>query len=316
MKKCFNKKSIGRLGKCIVFVIILGIVVFGASYALLPKIPDFYEEDHWDVVFFGTSQSYCTFNPAVFDEYGLKTYNRARSQQPMDYTYYYVKDAFAVSDIDVVVLEIYGMVYEEGNVLHTETGVRDASLNDMRYSSVKVEAIKDCVPGEHQWEYLFPLDKYHSNWEQLDYSSVGGFLESLLTRTYKEESERGFWGWTASEACGYLTWEEVNSEIRGDVWEENMEYLEGIYELCQQNDAELVLVRAPFPCLESTVQMTNTIGDWADEHGVTLINYMKLTDAIGLDFEVDSLDGGTHLNLYGANKVSQHLAEYLKEEYF
>jgi hypothetical protein len=306
-----DTKIIKRWGKGIAFLVIMFLAICGVSYVLSPKIPDFYEEDSWDVVFFGTSQTYCTFDPAVFDEYGLKTYNRGRSQQPMDYTYYYVKDALEVSDIDVVVLEIFGMNYGADDTRHVEEGVRDSSLNDFRYSSVKMEAILDCVPEDKQVSYLFPLDKYHSNWEQLDYSSPGNLIKDLTTRTYKEESERGFWGWTASEACGYLSWEEIYSETRGDVWDENMEYLERIYELCQENGSRLILVRAPFPCSEATVQLTNTVGDWAQAHDVELINYMKLTDAIGLDFGADSLDGGTHLNVYGADKVSRHMAEYL-----
>ena len=42
----------------------------------------------------------------------------------------------------------------------TSEGVRDSSLNDLRYSDIKVEAIRDCVPEDLQLSYLFPLDKY------------------------------------------------------------------------------------------------------------------------------------------------------------
>ena len=67
----------------------------------------------------------------------------------------------------------------------------------------------------------------------------------------------------------------------------------------------MVLVRAPFPCNEKTVEMTNTVMDWADTHEVELINCMKVTDVIGLNFEEDSLDAGTHLNESGGNKLSK-----------
>ncbi len=48
-------------------------------------------------------------------------------------------------------------------------------------------------------------------------------------------------------------------------------------------------------------------------HEVELINCMKVTDVIGLNFEEDSLDAGTHLNESGGKKVSRYIAEYLKE---
>ena len=100
------------------------------------------------------------------------------------------------------------------------------------------------------------------------------------------------------------------------MYERNFEYLDKIYQLCQEHGTKLVLVKAPFPCYDKTVEMTNTVMDWADANGVELINCMKVTDVIGMNFEEDSLDGGTHLNEQGGQKVSRYIAEYLKEKYF
>ena len=305
-------KKLISLMKVLIFCGILAGSICGITIALLPRIPDFYKEEHWDAVFFGTSQSYCTFDPEIFDEYGLKTYNRGRQQQTMNYTYYYVKDALDNSDFDVVVLEIFGMFYDEDDTGFTSEGVRDSSLNDLRYSDIKVEAIRDCVPEDLQLDYLFPLVKYHYRWEELDYSSFEGWKESFMNSYFTEEG-RGFKHWAGAQPCGYASWDAIFSEQRREVYEKNFEYLDKIYELCKEKGAELVLVKAPFPCYDRTVEMTNTVMDWADENDVELINCMKVTDVIGLNFEEDSLDAGTHLNESGGRKVSQYIAEYLKE---
>ena len=86
-------KRIKKVFSSVIFVCVLAVSIVVVTYILSPKIPSFYKEKKWDVVFFGTSQSYCTFDPEVFDEYGWKTYNRGRQQQTMNYTYYYIKDA-------------------------------------------------------------------------------------------------------------------------------------------------------------------------------------------------------------------------------
>lgn len=301
--------------KIIIFMCILGGGVLVITKALIPRIPDFYKEKHWDIVFFGTSQSYCTFDPEVFDEYGLKTYNRGRQQQTMNYTYYYVKDALDNSDIDMVVLEIFGMFYDEDDTGFTSEGVRDSSLNDLRFSCIKVEAIKDCVPEELQRDYLIPLDKYHSRWEELDYSSLSAWKKSVGDPYFTEEG-RGFKHWAGVQPCGYASWDTIFSEQRRDVYEKNFEYLDKINKLCQEHGTKLILVKAPFPCYDRMVEMTNTVMDWADAHDVELINCMKVTDIIGMNFEEDSLDGGTHLNESGGQKVSRYLADYLMENYF
>lgn len=303
-----NEKVVWRIG---VFFGILVVFIFAVTMALLPKIPDFYKEDRWDVLFFGTSQCYCSFNPAVFDEYDLKTYNRGRQQQPLNYTYYYIKDALEVSEVDIVVLETYALTYWEGHDAFWDAGVRDSSLNDMRYSRTKYDMIFDCVDEENRISYLFPLDKYHSNWENLNYDTVGTFFTSLTERYYTEESERGFFPWNAVQEAYYLPENLLNSEERREIYALNMEYLERIYELCEKNNIELVLVRTPLPCESYIIETMNTLKDWAEEKEVIFINYMDLTEELKMDWTKDSLDGGVHLNMYGAEKVSRHLAEYL-----
>ena len=309
-------QKIWKIVKCILFLGLTVLVIGGVTYITLPKIPDFYEEEEWDVVFFGTSQSYCTFDPAIFDEYGLKTYNRGRQQQTMDFTYYYIKDALDVSDIDVVVLEIFGMFYDEGDERFGNDVIRESSLGDFRYSPIKFEAIRDCVPEEEQFEYLFPLDKYHSNWEKWDFTSVDAFQKTVLNPYFKEESDRGYFRWQPSEWFYYPDWATLHSGYHEDVYEENLRYLEMIHELCEENGAELVLVRGPLPCYEMVIGKTNTITDWAIEKHVDMVNFMYLTDQIYLNADTDSLDGGAHLNASGAEKVSRYMANYLIEEYF
>ena len=274
-------KTINNFIKIIIFLVVLNGGILLITYVLTPKIPSFYREKHYDAVFFGTSQSYCSFDPLIFDEYDLKTYNRGRQQQTMNYTYYYIKDALDVCDIDVVVLEVFGMFYEEDDTGFISEGVRDSSLNDMRMSETKIEAIRECVPEEMQISYFFPLDKYHFRWEELDYASWNGFYNSSL-----KEADRGYKRWTESEVCVDDYWSIAFSEIRRDVYAENIKYLDKIYELCQKKGAKLILVKAPLPCYDRVIEETN------------------------------SLDGGTHLNESGAGKVSKHLAAYLKENYF
>ena len=156
-------------------------------------------------------------DPEIFDDYNLKTYNRGRQQQTMNYTYYYVKDALDNSDIDVVVLEIFGMFYDEDDTGFTSEGVRDSSLNDLRYSDIKVDAIKDCVPEDLQLDYLFPLGKYHSRWEELDYSSFEGWKESVMNPYFTEEG-RGFKHWAGAQPCGYASWDEIFFRKKDDLF--------------------------------------------------------------------------------------------------
>ncbi len=303
-------QKIWKVIKSILFLGLVAAVIYGVTILTLPKIPDFYAHEEWDVVFFGTSQSYCSFDPAIFDEYGLKTYNRGRQQQTMNYTYYYIKDALEVCEIDTIVLEVFGMFYDEDDERFEDELIRESSLGDFRYSEIKLEAIKDCVPEETQFQYLMPLDKYHTNWEKWDFSSLDSFKRTVLSPYYKESSDRGYMRWTAA-AEFYYPLEYVNSYYYEEVYKENIRYLEMILDMCRERGIRLILVRTPIPCYEMVVGKTNTIKAWAEMNGVEMLNFMELTKEIGFDSAVDSLDEGVHLNAAGASKVSRYLAEYI-----
>ena len=75
-----------------------------------------------------------------------------------------------------IVLEIFGMFYDEDDTGFTSEGVRDSSLNDLRYSDIKVEAIKDCVPEDLQLDYLFPLVKYHIQISEIFFINRSSFF--------------------------------------------------------------------------------------------------------------------------------------------
>ena len=54
--------------------------------------------------------------------------------------------------------------------------------------------------------------------------------------------------------------------------------------------------------------------DFAEENDLTYINFLKAQDEIGLDWSKDTYDGGLHLNLAGAEKLSQYFGEILSED--
>jgi hypothetical protein len=93
------------------------------------------------------------------------------------------------------------------------------------------------------------------------------------------------------------------------------EYLDRITALCKAHDIELLLLKAPsrYPYWygEWDEQMVN----YADEHGLNYINTLELAGEINLDFKADTYDAGLHLNLYGAEKLSDYLGNYLRETY-
>ena len=51
--------------------------------------------------------------------------------------------------------------------------------------------------------------------------------------SYFTEEGRGFKHWAGAQPCGYASWDEIFSEERRPVYEENFRYLDMMNELCK-----------------------------------------------------------------------------------
>lgn len=95
-----------------------------------------------------------------------------------------------------------------------------------------------------------------------------------------------------------------------------MEYLRKIQDLCQEAGAELVLMGLPnrvFP-MQMIYAWTRDLCEksraLANELGIRYFDVAYDMDA-GLDWMEDTYDNGTHLNMYGAEKVTRAIEQYL-----
>jgi hypothetical protein len=57
------------------------------------------------------------------------------------------------------------------------------------------------------------------------------------------------------------------------------------------------------------------IAAYADEHGLLYINFLNLTEEVGLDMTRDTFNGGLNLNVYGAEKMAKYFGKILRDEY-
>jgi hypothetical protein len=52
---------------------------------------------------------------------------------------------------------------------------------------------------------------------------------------------------------------------------------------------------------------------YAEKYNLDYINFYDLIDEISIDYETDTYDGGLHMNLSGADKMSEYLGAWLRD---
>ncbi len=267
------------------------------------KIAGFYNapENEFDVIFFGSSNTYCSFNPLVlWAERGIKSYVFATQNQPMWATYYYMRDAFKRQKPKVAVLDVLMLTK------HTEyydDGVNYSFADDMPFSLDKLRLVQAAAPWGSRFDLLFNFTKYHSRWNEL------------------EEKDYTFRRWEERDPLkGYVLLEETFSgAIQHDVsgvtaeaalYEKNVAYFEKIVELCKEEGVELMLVKTPNNKTTAQEAHYRVIRQLAAEKGLELIDYNQYYPEIGLDLATDFYDK-SHLNYRGAEKFTRFFAQNL-----
>lgn len=296
---------------CITVIIIL-VVLLGLQRLLMPKymtgileggmIEEYYAEnkDH-DVIFIGDCEVYENFSPAVlWQEYGINSYIRGSAEQLMWQSYYLMEETLSYEKPKAIVFNVLAMMFNEPQ----KESYNRMTLDGMRWSTSKIKSIQTSMTEEESFvDYVFPILRYHSRWNQLTKDDVQYFFHKDKV-TYNGYYMR----------VDVLPAENVpKGRPLADYQfgETAYEYLNKMVELCKEQGVELILVKAPSLYPYWYEQWEEQMVDFAKENGLKYYNFLDCIDEIGLDFTQDTYDAGLHLNLSGAEKLSRYFGEKL-----
>ncbi|MCL2254260.1 MAG: SGNH/GDSL hydrolase family protein [Lachnospiraceae bacterium] len=294
-------------------------VIIGSLYLLtrlmMPKydigviegamVSEYYAEvkDH-DLIFIGDCEVYENFSPAVlFKDYGINSYIRGSAQQLIWQSYYMLEDTLRYEEPAVVIFNVLSLMYNEPQ----REAYNRMSIEGMRWSSAKAGAINaSMTERENFLDYVFPLLRYHSRWRELDIND--------LTHIFRRDkvTHNGFFiNIGVKPAINVPEGRILGNYNFGDkAWR----YLEKITALCQANDIELILVKAPSLYPYWYEEWEEQIIAYARENDLKYLNFLNLIEETGLDFMTDTHNAGLHLNLSGAEKITHYLGEFLINE--
>ncbi len=276
--------------------------------SLTEEYYDSVKETPHDVLFIGDCEVYEGFVPAVlWREYGISSYVRGGAQQLAWHSYYMLEDALRYETPRVVVFNVLALKYGEPQ----REAYNRMALDGMEWSPVKAEAIRASMTEEEDFlTYVFPFFRYHSRFSELTAED--------LTYAWGEKP-------TVSDS-GYLMQTAVVPHDPADdqppmtpesytLPETAMDYLDRMAALCRENGIELVLIKAP-----TNNWRYHWFDEWdaeitayAEENGLAYYNLIPKADEMGLDMQTDSYDGGVHLNVFGAEKLTRYFGRILAD---
>lgn len=267
-------------------------------------ISQYYREyGNHDVIFIGDCEVYANFNPMeMYRENGITAYIRGSSQQLIWQSYYVLEETLAYETPKAVVYNVNAMRYGEP----VSEAFNRLTIDQLRWSSSKVNMIQASMMEEETFlSYVFPILRYHSRFDELTAEDV----------TYFFEEKQNTWN-------GHLVNQEVNplgtlpakrplADYRFP--EICYEYLDRMRQLCEEKGVELILIKAPSVYPFWYEEYDSQIQAYAQAHGLSYYNFLEAVEEIGIDYSLDTYDGGLHMNLFGATKLSGYFADVLAD---
>ncbi len=269
-------------------------------------IAEYYDDptDH-NVVFIGDCELYENISPVyLWENYGINSYVRGSAQQLIWQSYYLAEETIEREHPDVIVFNVLSMKYNEPQ----NEAYNRMTLDGMKWSSSKVDSINASMTEEESFiEYVFPLLRYHSRWNDLNSDD----FEYLFHKD--KVSFNGYYMRVDVKAAENVPEGKPLADYQ--FGENSYYYLDKLTQLCKENDVELVLVKAPTLYPYWYEQWDQQIVDYAEKNDLTYINFLDYQDEMGIDWSTDTYDGGLHLNLAGAEKMSDYFGQILVDDF-
>ena len=238
-------------------------------------------EDMVDVAVLGDSESYTAVSAyQLWKDAGIASYIGGQSGQWIGESYFCLKKILKRQSPKVLILET-NEFFSRGDA----SVIRDAAKSAQEFA-----------------RQMFPILKYHRFWKmepadsKLQTTIFNGFELRVAVAPY------------TGGAYMHATAEKTPVTFI------TRYYLEAIKDLCDTHGTKLLLMTAPSPA-NHTMQRHNAVQALADNLGVPYLDLNLNTEELGIDWNLDTLDGGDHINYNGCRKVTVYLQQYLQAHY-
>lgn len=270
------------------------------------RVYGFYLEpkDSIDVAFIGNSHVYTGFySPLAYEKYGFTSYALSISGMKVSCFKSAIEEMRSRQDPQLYVVEVDGFI-EENQFSSAVRWWTDSIPNSKNRTATIRELVKD--PAEWN-DHFFRYRKYHVNWTN--------FSDCL--RAFEDKRAMNARGYSITKAFDTKT-NKVGLDKKVYPYAVNNDAfacLKDLIAYLQENEIENVLfLRMATAMIYDEQDSFRAALDYIQEAGYPYLDLNAWREEIGLDPTNDYYNSGHH-NIYGAEKVTNYLSQYIVDHY-
>lgn len=297
----------------------IGILLFQAiSYMLRPVSSDFYradfagfygeEKDSLDIVGIGGSalDRYLN-NPVLWEEYGVTSYNMTTASQSCFLMEDLIDEVEKTQSPKLYVIETRKFVQAESRDLNSDKFC--FVIDNMNYSWNRIEMINSMTDDwSERINFYFDIIAYHDSWE--DFGSEN--LEYIDNAVFQEKK-----GWGNIRKVKKIKEPKMLSLTEEDavpISDVSEKAIISLMEKCKKENIPVLFVTTPWKIDADSQKKNLYLSQLIEEYGFEFLDCNLYMEEMGLDFATDFYNS-KHTNVFGAEKVTRFIGDYIKENY-
>ncbi len=289
---------------------------------------DFYvlPKNSLDVVFLGSSHSYCTFDPEIFDaELGTSSFQMGMPLQHMDTTYYSFLEILNYQHPKCVVLEVYWDMLDDDFEL-TQAGYL---FQVMKNEELKRQYIADVFPLSEKIKYSLGALRYQTDYFAFKSSELKTKIELKFDVETPAKQKQVGQEYYRSKGCNFCDYQMLPDEfdktnqykgLDGKKWkmsEVQKKYLLKLTNRCKKEGIDIIWVTAPvanvsMDFIKNYDLIYGQVEKLAIENNVTYIDYNRVNKQKKL-LTNDNFRDDAHLNNSGIAIIDKEFMPVLRE---
>ncbi|MBQ5447109.1 MAG: SGNH/GDSL hydrolase family protein [Lachnospiraceae bacterium] len=242
-----------------------------------------------DLLIIGDSLCYSSISPCqIYDKTGISAFVAGQPGQKIEETYSVLKTALRTQKPKVILLETHNLFLYDGYFVELGMSFQE-----------KINRMVPLFRFHNVWKKDFYDNKYLSTVNRrLEYN---GFKIRDKIDSYTKESD-------------YMSENRKNIKISTEITPFVEDYFKNIIDMCKEQGIKLVLYSAPSPKCYN-YKRHNELIKFTDKYNIEYYDLNHKINEIGIDWKLDSLDQGDHLNISGAEKVTDYLIKDVLPEF-
>lgn len=262
-----------------------------------------------DVVFVGASSTYVFWEPPrAWKEYGITSYDYAVDSAPAETLQGMVREANDIASPELIVIDarpFVGWSAEDTNAV----GIRN-HIDSVDYSLDRLLSVKESLSyrnfDDSNTSFYFDIAKYHSN--------LGNLASEGAWNLINNDGTSKYYGWEFIQSHEELTNPDYLSTESTAIAEGSEEILTKLLSYCKDNELNVLFVASPYYIDKTMEEQFNYISDVIESYGYSFLNTNNFAEEMNLDYQKDFYNT-YHMNVYGAEKYTRFVANYLLENY-